>query len=342
MKQLETERLILRAFRAEDFAAVHAYASTVKNTVFMPFGPNSEEETRDFIERAIARSLEEPCRHYEFAVTLRDTGALIGGCSIRLTSGSQAEVGWILHRGHWRKGYGTELGRALLAFGFDELGLHRVAARCDAENAASYGVMEKLGMRREGVFLEAHRANKLSDQQYGDELVYAMLKDEWDARKEMTVYNALPCAFDGFIDVPLLESGEVRLVCTKKSPAEPEKKYVPNYHFAVCRGSEKIGAINLRVGYADGLYYGGQIGYEIDEAYRGRGYAVAACRLLVPVAKAHGMTKLLVTNNVENAASRRVCEKLGARLVRRARVPEWSDLYRKGIRFVNIFELNVD
>ena len=140
----------------------------------------------------------------------------------------------------------------------------------------------------------------------------------------------------------------IHLVCLAKNPAIPEKKYVPAYDFAICKGSEKIGEINLRIGYGgfgpdeSSLYYGGQIGYGIDEQHRGNGYAVRACRLLLPVAKAHGMTKLLITNNITNTASRRVCEKLGLRFVRTVRLPEWTDLYRDGQRFQNIFEWSVE
>ena len=91
----------------------------------------------------------------------------------------------------------------------------------------------------------------------------------------------------------------------------------------------------------DGLYYGGQIGYNIDEAYRGNGYASRACRLLRAVAKAHGMEKLLITNDVSNYASQRVCEKIPARLVRVARLPEWHELYQEGQRFVNVYEWDI-
>ena len=54
------------------------------------------------------------------------------------------------------------------------------------------------------------------------------------------------------------------------------------------------------------------------------------------------MTKLLITNNVTNTASRRVCEKLGAQFVRTVRLPEWTDLYKDGLRYNNIYELSVD
>ena len=175
-----------------------------------------------------------------------------------------------------------------------------------------------------------------------------ILKDEWEAGKEIAYYKTLPVVFDDFIVLPELSDGVIHLVCTSKRQAIPEKKYVPAYDFAICKGSEKVGEINLRIGYGgfgpdeSSLYYGGQIGYGVDEKYRGNGYAVRACQLLIPVAKAHGMIKLLITNDHTNTASRRVCEKLGARFVRLARLPEWHNLYQEGRRLSNIYEWSLE
>ena len=168
------------------------------------------------------------------------------------------------------------------------------------------------------------------------------LRDEWETQREIEYYSTMPFVFDDFIDVPDLSDGLINLVCVDKSPADPEKKYVPEYKFLVCKGSEKVGEINLRIGYTDSLYFGGQIGYGIDERHRGNGYAGRACRLVLPVAKAHGMEKLLITNDHINYASRRVCEKLGARFVRTARMAQWHELYKEGRRFSNIFEWSVE
>jgi RimJ/RimL family protein N-acetyltransferase len=341
LKPLETARLILRAFTPQDFDDVHSYASVPENCIYMEWGPNTALQTRAFIQMAISQAEETPCTNHQYAAVRKETGRLIGACNLAITGG-KAELGWILHRDYWKQGYGPEMGKALLELGFEELKLRRITATCDAENYGSYRVMEKIGMRKEGLFIEARPANKLSNKKYGDEFFYAILKEEWDTQKEIAYYNNLPCIFDGFIDLPELTDGEIRLVCTAKKPAIPEKKYVPAYEFAVCKSGEKIGEINLRLGYTDGLYYGGQIGYGINEKYRGNGYAAAACRLLLPVMKAHGMKKVLISNNQDNAASRRVCEKLGARLVRLARLPEWHDLYREGKRFVNIFKWSVE
>ncbi|MCL2322785.1 MAG: GNAT family N-acetyltransferase [Oscillospiraceae bacterium] len=341
MKILETERLILREFTKNDFTAVHNYASCMENVIYTIWGPNTKEQTKDFIDFAISKANENPCTDYQYAVDLKNTGNTIGACNLTL-SFDEAEIGWILHQDHWKKGYGPEIGKALLKFGFEELNLHRITAHCDVENYGSYRVMEKIGMRREGIFIEGRVANKISDKKYGDELSYAILKDEWETKKKIEYYNHLPVIFDDFIKLPKLSDGEIYLVCTAKNPAIPEKKFVPAYSFAICKDGEKIGEISLRIGYTDGLFYGGQIGYNIDEKYRGNGYAARACRLLAPVAKAHGMGKLLITNDHANIASQRVCEKLGARLIYRGRTPEWHDLYKEGHRFGNVYEWSVE
>jgi len=175
-------------------------------------------------------------------------------------------------------------------------------------------------------------------------MVDANIADDSDVKSDIAYYTALPVDIEDFIELPELSDGVIYLVCTAQKPAQPEKKYVPAYVFDICKGDEKIGDIDLRIGYSgagpdsSSLYYGGHIGYSITEEHRGNEYAVRACRLLLPVAKAHGMSKLIITNDITNAPSKRVCEKLGARFVRTVRLPERSDLYERGQRLSNIFE----
>jgi len=153
-------------------------------------------------------------------------------------------------------------------------------------------------------------------------------------------FIALPCEFNGFID-SYLSNGEIHLECTKKSHADPIKKWVPAYHFDIMKDKEKVGIIDLRIGYTKGLYYGGNIGYTVEEAHRDNGYATEACKLIAPVAKAHKMRVLLISNDVLNIASRRVCEKLDAQHLERVALPEWTDLYKEGQRFSNIFAWHI-
>lgn len=144
---LTTERLRLRPFEEDDFDAVHSYASVYNNVRYMIWGPNSEEDTRNFIKNVMEQSKAVPQQKYDFAVTIKDGGKLIGGCGIYLKSPSEAEMGWILHRNYWKQGYGTEFARELLRFGFEDLKLHRIYTTCYAKNYGSYRVMERNGMR---------------------------------------------------------------------------------------------------------------------------------------------------------------------------------------------------
>lgn len=186
MKTLETDRLILRPFEETDFEAVHAYASVDENVQYMFWGPNEESHTKAFVLQAIAQTKEKPCRNYQYATILKSSKKLIGACNLAISSDDEAEIGWILHRDYWKQGFATEMGKCIVEFAFKELGLHRIIAHCDTENYGSYRVMERIGMRREGCFLEARPANKFSDKKYGDEYSYAILKDEWEIQQEIS------------------------------------------------------------------------------------------------------------------------------------------------------------
>jgi RimJ/RimL family protein N-acetyltransferase len=75
-------------------------------------------------------------------------------------------------------GFATEGSILLLRLGFEVLGLHRIMGSCDARNTGSARVMERLGMRREAHF----RESEIFKGEWGDELIYAMLASEWQAR----------------------------------------------------------------------------------------------------------------------------------------------------------------
>jgi ribosomal-protein-alanine N-acetyltransferase len=154
--ELRSDRLVLREFREDDRFAVHEYASDLEVVRYMPFGPNSEEQTSAFIRRSLASREDDPRRSFELAVTLADTGRLIGGCGIRASCPEHrsGDMGYCLRRDVWGRGYATEAGRLLLDFGFDTLGLHRIWATCDVDNFPSARVLEKLGMKREGQMRE--------------------------------------------------------------------------------------------------------------------------------------------------------------------------------------------
>ena len=132
--------------------------------------------------RALAAQAEAPRTKFEFAVTLAESGRLIGGCGIRAASrgNRSADMGYCLRKDAWGRGYATEAAEAVLAFGFDVLNNHRIVATCDTENLASARVLEKLGMRREAHFREDARLRG----RWRDSYLYAVLEQEWRERRE--------------------------------------------------------------------------------------------------------------------------------------------------------------
>lgn len=168
---LESKRLILRPLKDDDFEAVHNWASIPENVRYMDWGPNSEEDTKDFIKSTKPG--------YDFAVTLKINDKVIGSCGIYPTQRETAEVGWILHRDYWKQGFGTELARALVSYGFTDLKLHRITSTCDTANYGSYRVMENAGLRREAKELLA-RWNRV-DEKWADQYKYAILAEEYQA-----------------------------------------------------------------------------------------------------------------------------------------------------------------
>ncbi|MCL2811411.1 MAG: GNAT family N-acetyltransferase [Clostridia bacterium] len=150
-----------------------------------------------------------------------------------------------------------------------------------------------------------------------------------------------PAPFVEFFETGELQDEDLTLVCVQKQPARPDIGYVPAYLYELRAEGKRAGEISLRIGMTDSLYYGGQIGYAVEPEFRRRGYAGRACKLLLPLIRRHGYQKILITNDHANTASRRVCEKLGARLVRVAELPQWHDLYKEGQRHECIWVWNV-
>ena len=182
-KKFETKRLILREFSHADFEDVHAYASNLENIKYMIWGPNSEEDTIEFLDDCISNIDKNPRTQYDFAITLKENGKVIGGCGIYLNNELyEGMLGWVLHKDYWKQGYMTEAGKELLRFAFEDLKLHRLYATCDAENYGSYRVMENLGMRREGHIIKNRKFTGFKDE-WHDELFYGILYEEWAKRK---------------------------------------------------------------------------------------------------------------------------------------------------------------
>jgi len=145
--EIRTERLLLRPITMADLATTHAYVADAENTHFMMNLPSgSLEETAQEIAFSVAQWQRDMPERLELAI-LRD-GRHIGAMTLFFQEDrTSAELGWVLHKDHWGKGYATEAALSLITHAREHWGLNHIFACCDSENAASARVMEKLGMR---------------------------------------------------------------------------------------------------------------------------------------------------------------------------------------------------
>lgn len=145
-----------------------------------------------------------------------------------------------------------------------------------------------------------------------------------------------------FYDTGFLHDGEIMLKLTRTAEADPEKQWVPAYYFAIClTDGTEIGTCDLRIGHNERLYYGGNIGYAVDEPYRGHHYAGKACKLLFQLAKKHEMDFLYITCMPENIASAMTCAWVGGKLEGIRALPEEHDLYQLGERHVRVYRIDL-
>jgi tagatose 1,6-diphosphate aldolase len=145
-----------------------------------------------------------------------------------------------------------------------------------------------------------------------------------------------------FLEVPTLRDGELELILAVKDPGDPARKLVPAYKFDLRVGDSnaRAGGISLRLGTTQALtQVAGQVGYGVEPAFRGHRFALRACRLILPLARAHGFEELFITCSPDNLASRRTCELLGAELLGIGPVPPGTDMYLHGERQVCRYRL---
>jgi predicted acetyltransferase len=128
-------------------------------------------------------------------------------------------------------------------------------------------------------------------------------------------------------------NGEVTLEVDQVYEIENSPWGVPAYRFHIVVGGERAGTVSLRIGSSDRVIrYAGQIGFGVHPRFQGRRLAERAVRLLLPLAKDHGLATLWVTCNPANVASRRTLERLGATYVETVPLPPDYDSYAQGER----------
>lgn len=185
---IATERLLLRPFVEADAAEVYAYLKEPAVRCFASMKLHSLDEARAEMRRRREEA------EFHLAITLQESGAVIGEIEALPEAGdphAQEDAVldtfspcWMLHPAYQGKGYAFEAAQAFLDYLFRDKGVRRIYAYVEDDNLASQRLCERLGMRREGLFLEFVSFVKQPDGTplYENTLQYAILKREWERR----------------------------------------------------------------------------------------------------------------------------------------------------------------
>jgi len=175
-----TERLVLRALRADDAETMFAYRSHPEVMRYQGWDPESLADVREFIAEHAGYEAYEPGSWRQFAIALRSDDTMIGDCGVHVPEDKpeQAEFGITLAPAYQGHGYASEALRALLHLVFDTLGKHRAFASVDPRNLASLALFERAGFRK-----EAHHVESLWLMgEWVDDVILALLAREWRAQ----------------------------------------------------------------------------------------------------------------------------------------------------------------
>lgn len=172
---LETERLILRKVRELDIDDIFEYGADSEVSRYTTWvAHRSIEDTREFLSK-ILKAYEQK-KIGPWGITLKESGKLIGTAGFNGwdLKQSRGELGYVLSRDYWKQGLMTEAVSRVIQFGFSEMKLVRIEARCNPENYGSFRVMEKCGMQFEGVL----RRHILVKGKHEDVRMYSIISDD--------------------------------------------------------------------------------------------------------------------------------------------------------------------
>lgn len=178
---VETERLLLRALRISDAPAIERCCAPFEMarmmlTVPHPYPPGAAEKfVSDQLDKARSGGTDRI-----FAAVLKTSGELVATVGLRAEPAHRnAELGYWVAMEHWGKGYASELATAMVRYGFETMGLHRIHAGFYTHNPASGRVLEKSGFRPEGV----RREHLWRFDRFVDVALVGLLRSEWEAHR---------------------------------------------------------------------------------------------------------------------------------------------------------------
>ncbi len=170
--ELRTERLLLRRLVPSDAPVLAAYRSRPGVARFQSWEAYTLEDAEQMVGSQQSVVPNTPGSWLQFAVV---ADRVVGDCGLHFVDDRQVEVGITLDPAYQGRGYASEALRGVLSHLFGALGKHRVVATTDAENGPAAALFERLGFRREGHY----RKNVWFKGRWGDELLFALLAEEW-------------------------------------------------------------------------------------------------------------------------------------------------------------------
>jgi RimJ/RimL family protein N-acetyltransferase len=175
-QEILTERLLLRCLLPGDAERMFAYRSHSAVLQYQSWHPQSLEEIRLFISSMSKLEFNAP-GWYQIGIALRSDNSLIGDCGIHVleTDCRIVEIGITIAPTYQSHGYATEALKAILSLLFVRLCKHRVFASVDPRNLPSMALMERIGLRKEGHFVQS----LWFKDSWADDVVFAMLSSEW-------------------------------------------------------------------------------------------------------------------------------------------------------------------
>ncbi|WBW95529.1 GNAT family N-acetyltransferase [Oceanirhabdus sp. W0125-5] len=177
---METERLIIRRFKPDDWKDLYEYLSLPEVVEYEPYYTYSEEECKE-ASKGRAEAGEKSCF---WAVCLKGDNKMIGHIFFAFNEPEEFntwEIGYVFNPKFYGKGYATEASKRILKYGFEDKGAHRIMAHANVKNIASWKVLERLSLRREGCMLQNVWFKKTPQGEpiWNDSYEYAILEHEW-------------------------------------------------------------------------------------------------------------------------------------------------------------------
>lgn len=174
--QIETNRLILRPISLDDKNEVFEYRSDTETNKYQGWIPTTINDVEIFIGKTSSQ-INEPDTWFQFVIVEKESRKIVGDLGIHFfdLENKQVEIGCTLNKDFQNKGYATESVKSMIDFLFKDLDKHRIITSIDPKNKSSIQLVERIGFRKEGHFIESLLING----KWLDDLIYALIDKDW-------------------------------------------------------------------------------------------------------------------------------------------------------------------